>query len=666
MNAPSLSLARNGSRLVLNENGSFHFLFAERYRWESAGPLLVIHYYDRQHPRAQTVAVPTAEHYVFGTPGTLSQSARPLLTSRPVSETEGELEIDLPQIRIGLRLAIRMDASGNGFSLQVISIREEHERLYRLLSIEVLPEFGAARSGEAGYLILPNWAGCQTFFDKTYPREVRQTIYSSNDQWEQACTMPVFGIHRDIGTLCGLVSAGDTDARLISRVHWEERQANATHPEWVYRWEQHDPLLEGPREVRYHFAPPDYEDGEGYVFCGKVYRQFLRKERGLLSWREKAEKRPVVLDYRNRFFLKIFMAYKDPHPEGRGEYHVSCRFDEAREIIAQCLADGLRHLVVILVGWGRDGHDGMPPTRFPVDERLGGENGLRQLNQWCRENDVMLGVHDSYGAMYTCSPEFDTGDLVRHRSGEYWESVIWSGGQAHIICPSVFVEKHVKRDIPAVHALGLYGHHHIDAVGSFMTCFSPDHPLEKRKDYMNEVRKMFRIASDTIGSVSTEMPFGAYFDVVDGFFHSFSRPFSFHKASPVGRFFLDRSIPLLTIALHGSVNCGEGIGGTALHHLDWGLVPVAEVSLRPAPPFGIAPFENARERLKKAYALHYGDDRLRASLADSWIEARRELSAGVHETRYSNGTIVTVNLSKETFDGIASSDFCIEQTGVPA
>ncbi len=184
--------------------------------------------------------------------------------------------------------------------------------------MEVLPEFGAAKTGEPGYLTLPNWSGCQTFFDKTYPREARQTIYSSNDQWEHVCNMGVFGITRAHGTLCGIVAAGDYDAELICRIHWEQAQSNSVHPQFIYRWQQQDERIAGRREMRYFFAPADYERGEGYVFCGKSYREFLRRERGLLTWEEKAIQRPAALDYRDRFFLKIFMAYKDPQADGRG------------------------------------------------------------------------------------------------------------------------------------------------------------------------------------------------------------------------------------------------------------------------------------------------------------------------------------------------------------
>lgn len=658
----SLKLVANDSSLEINESGKFEFRLRSAEVWKTDAPLVVLHYYDRQHPRAQVVSVPSSEQYAYGTPGTGSLSAVGRIELQQNSAGSAALVVHFPQIFLTLELKVTLDENGAGFRIRLEKegVSESHSRLYRILSLEVLPEFGAARSGESGYLVLPNWSGCQTFFNKAYPREVRQTLYSSNDQWENACNMPVFGIHRNQGTLCGLVAAGDFDAQLVCRVHWEERQANSVHPLLVYRWQQEDEMLAGPREVRYRFAPAEYDGGEGYVLCGKTYREFLRAERGLLSWDEKAAKRPVVLEYRDRYFLKIFMAYKEPAADGHGPYYTTCTFDEAREILEDCLARGIKKLTAILVGWGRDGHDGMPPTRFPVDDRLGGEEAMKRLISWCKEKDILLGVHDSYGAMFPASPEFNTEDLVCHRSGEYWESIIWSGGQVHVICPAVFVEKHVKRDLPAIRNLGVYGHHHIDAVGSFMTCYSKDHPLEKRADYVNGVRKMFEFATQTIGSVSTEMPFGPYFDVVDGFFHSFTHPYKFHRASDVGRYFLDRSIPLVPIALHGSVNCGENIGYHSLHHLDWGLTLQTEVCVRPSSAYGILTYDRQKEELAKRYELYYGPENLVQRFAGLWIEERRELAADVHTTRYSDGTRVVVNRGKESWNGIEPDSYRIE------
>jgi hypothetical protein len=658
------------SPFFLDDSGVFRFSPVSGGTWSSNGPFLVLHYYDRQHPRAQCVAAPSGEGHSFGTAGTPSLSARGDLHVLSASRDLLRARADFPNIQISLLLEIRFAETGDGFSIRIEEdgIVENRPELYRILGLEVLPEFGAAVTGEAGYLTLPNWSGCQTFFDKSHPREVRQTIYSSNDQWEHVCNMAVFGITRDRGTLCGMVTAGDYDAELICRLHWEEARTNSIHPRFVYRWEQQDDRITGLREIRYTFAPPVSEGGEGYVFCGRAYREFLCEERGLLTWEEKAQTRPVVLDYRDRFFLKIFMAYKDPQADGRGPYHTTCTFAQTREILEDCLRRGVRKLAVMLVGWGQDGHDGMPPTRFPVDERLGGEAGFRDLIAWCDEQDIMLGVHDSYGESYSCSPGFDPADVIRHRTGELWQGVIWSGGQAHKTCPSVFVDKHTKRDVPAVRALGVYGHHHIDAIGSFMTCFSEQHPLQQRADFAGEVRRMFSFIQEEMGSVSTEMPFGPYFPVIDGLFHSYSHPSTWHRASPVGRHFLDRSIPLLSIVLHGSINCGEG-AGTLRHDplfwLDWGLTPAWEVCMVASDSFGIPAYADVAGELASIYKRYFGGKNLAARLNPLAITGRWELADGVTRTQYADGTEVTVNRSPTVWRGIPPNDYCLKSP-VPA
>lgn len=649
----------------MTPSGGLSFASEGRPAWESAGPLLVLHYYDRQHPRAQTVHAPSGDAHAFGTAGTPSLGAKGFVDVVSSDARSLLAKADFPNIRVSVLVDISLTDSGDGFSVRIADsgITEDMPGLYRILGLEILPGFGAAVTGDPGYLTLPNWSGCQTFFDKTYPREVRQTIYSSNDQWEHVCNMGVFGITRAHGTLCGIVTAGDYDAELVCRVHWEHERSNGIHPHLVYRWQQQDERIPGPREVRYSFAPPAYEGGEGYVFCGKSYRDFLRAERGLLTWDEKARKRPAALDYRDRFFLKIFMAYKAPQADGRGAYHATCTFAQTREILEDCLRRGVKKLAVMLVGWGQDGHDGMPPTRFPVDARLGGEAAFRELAAWCAENDIMLGVHDSYGETYACSPEFDPADVIRHRTGELWQGVIWSGGQVHKTCPSVYVDKHVKRDVPRVRALGVYGHHHIDAIGSFMTCYCKDHPLEQRADFAREVRRMFEFIQNEMGSVSTEMPFGPYFAVIDGLFHSYSRPSAWHRASPIGRHFLDRSIPLLSIVLHGSINCGEGAGHLRkdpLHWLDWGLTPAWEVCKVPSEKFSIPAYEKVAGDLVSIYRRHFGPDNLLPRLNALCIEGRWELCEGVTRTLYSDGTMLTVNRSASESNGVLPNDIKIE------
>ncbi len=649
-------------RLTAQGQLAFH---CGAHRWENHGVLAVLHYYDRQHPRAQSVAVPRSDSFAYGTPGTLSSSCRSSLAITP--SADDRLDLDLHFDEIGICVGMRLDVIDGGQGLQLTipdaAVREAQPDLYRVLGIEILPGFGAATTGEEGYLLLPNWFGTQCFFDKHYPREVRQTIYSPNDQWENVCNMPVFGITRGQGTLCGLIAEGDRDAQLVCRQHWEQAQHHSVHPYLAYRWEQQDDLIPGPRRVQYAFAPPDHPDGEGYVFCGKTYRRLLQ-QRGLQTWKQKARQRPEAIDFAGRLFLKIFMAYKDPQPDGRGAYHVGCTFAEARQIVEDCLARGTTRLAVVLVGWGQDGHDGKYPTLLPPDDRVGGEEGMRHFAAWCRRRDVMLGMHTSHSAVYSCSDEFTLDDVVVHRSGEHWQGIVWSGGRVYRVCPQVSLQRYVRRDLPQLAALGIHGHHHYDAVGGFMLCHAPAHPVTSRSHYIDLVREECRVALRTMGSLSTEMPFGQYFDLMDGFFHSFVHPCPWHLASPVGRHFYDHTVPLLSVVLHGSVNCGEAMRpGRAwqLEALDMGVTPQTEVSMRACRPFGIPAYADRADLIAQTYAFFYGESGVQTRLGGAAIVSRRELAPLVSRTCYDNGMVVCVNRSQTALGALAPMSFTIDQ-----
>ncbi|MBA3684895.1 MAG: hypothetical protein H0W72_06600 [Planctomycetes bacterium] len=663
MSDPILRLEAEGAELSVSDSGTISFRQGTTC-WTNRQSLAIVHYYDRQHPRAQQVAVPWSDAVACGTPGTTSFGGRSSLTVTRSGDLSLALTVDMPANGIRIALRLQLLADGRGFTVTIPdgAVSEDDPGLFRVLSIEMLPEFGAAVTGEAGYLTLPNWFGCSCAFDKSYPREVRQTIYSPNDEWEHVCSMPVFGITRAGGTLTGLVTEGDYDARLVCRQHWEADRLNSIHPEIVYRWQQQDERIGGVRQVQYTFTPADSADGEGYVSCGKAYRELLRR-RGVQTWAEKCRDRPAARDMAERFFLKIFMAYKDPQPDGKGAYHVGCTFEEARGIIADVLSRGIDRLLVVLVGWGQDGHDGKVPTYLPADDRLGGDAAMRDLVEWCRARGVQLGVHTSHSGTYQCSDEFTFDDVIRHRTGEPWQSIVWSGGQGFRVCPRISLEKYVKRELPRLAALGIHGHHHYDAVGSFELCHAHDHSVTTRCEYFGLIREEFKVAQRVMGSVSTEMPFGPYLDVVDGFFASYAKPFPWHLASPIGRHFYDRSIPLLAVAIHGSHNCCEFTeGGDAwrLQMLDMGTRPQMEVSMRACPPFGIAAYADRKDLMAETYRCFFAAGGLLERIGQADIVARRELAEGVSDTLYDNGVRVLVNRSQTACDGVAPMGFRLQ------
>ncbi len=133
--------------------------------------------------------MPSGSSREFGTLGTLSLSARSSITIEPCDNMSAIVCMEFDAIHVQITLLLQMAEDGCGFSVSIApdGVCEGMPRLYRVLGLEVLPEFGAAKTGETGYLTLPNWFRCQTFFNKDYPREAWQTIYSSNDEWEHNC-----------------------------------------------------------------------------------------------------------------------------------------------------------------------------------------------------------------------------------------------------------------------------------------------------------------------------------------------------------------------------------------------------------------------------------------------------------------------------------------------
>ena len=645
--------AVNGASIAISETGHFSFSNSAG-TWTQPGPFVILNYYDRQHPRAQAVALPSANTVAFGTSGTLSLSSTGVYECRTSGTDTIQVKGVFKEIDIEITFRFVLENDGSGFRVVIDQhdIGENHSMLYRILSIEILPQFNYANTGEDGYLVLPNWSGTRMFFNKKVSRELRQSVYSSNDQWEFCCNMPVFGMHRTNGTMAVLLTSGEEDANLVCRQHYQEEMVNSTHPEMIYRWYQEDEMIAGSREVRYSFAAADSHQGEAYVYIAKKYRDWLYEEKGLLTWEQKAKSRPEAIGYRDRFMLKFFMGYKDPHPDGTGEYHATATFAEVKSILKDLMAHGVTRICAILVGWNIDGHDGMPPTRMPVDERLGGETAMRELIKWCEEQDIMLGVHDSYGAAYTCSPEFNIDELIRHRTGEYWESIIWSGGQAHKVCPAVYIEKYVPRDIADIAALGVHGHHHIDAVGSFMPCFSELHPLPLRHDNINCNRKMFEMATSIMGSVSTEMPFGSYFDLIDGVYHCYKNLSAWHASSAAAKF-RDESIPLLQLVLHGSVKICMGVkkGKNQIAEMAaWGIAPQWEVGMQSSPPFGIVAYGDVKDQLIDAYNRSYGENGYCLKTEAFLIDDYRVLPDGDTQLVFEDGTVIEVNIGNDKID----------------
>ena len=136
----SITLKAGKSILTLDDKGRLVFRLDGQRLWQ-AGALCILHYYDRQHPRAQQVLVPWDDAQIFGTMGTLSLSTRSLLAVSAVDERTARVTMTFDTIHIQIVLRVALAASGEGFDVTIApdGVSEKMPRLYRLLGLELLP-----------------------------------------------------------------------------------------------------------------------------------------------------------------------------------------------------------------------------------------------------------------------------------------------------------------------------------------------------------------------------------------------------------------------------------------------------------------------------------------------------------------------------------------------
>lgn len=546
-------------------------------------------------------------------------------------------------ISFALAIGINPTDGRLAFTIAQSTLVEIQPDAATLLAIDVLPGLGAATAGQAGYLFLPCFAGILHRFDHDVARETRLTIYAQQPQWASKCHINLFGIQTLSHSFCAMVTKGDHDAQLVIRSHAGMDKLYSVHASCVYRWEHVDALIDGDRQITLCPVTPDPLNYNHYA---RIYRQWLRDERGLLTLEQKAKTRPQVNDFANTYLIKIMMGYKKAHLAGQGVYQSNTTFAQAQQILQQMHDDGIDHITTQLVGWNAQGHDGRYPQRFPVNEDAGGESAMRDLIAWGKEHHVHIGVHDNYSDSYECGDDFDLDNVIVGRDGRHWRNVPWAGGFNWRLCPLKSIE-HAKRDMPRIAALGVQANYYMDAIGAVSTCHSKDHPADRRAMF-DGFNALFELAQSQFDTVSTEIAFGPYVHLMDGVYMT-------HSVENAGKFtdfveqYVDEHVPALAVVLHNGIRYHlahtlalQGRRG-ALMDCAWGAMPFIEIAYEHVPgAHGMPKYEDVREYVLASNELCRG---LLADRVSVDIDAIEQVGEELWLTRYADGKVVQTDFT---------------------
>lgn len=292
--------------------------------------------------------------------------------------------------------------TSDGLSWQVDpSLLQYDAENYRLLSLSVAPFFGALVGGE-GYLLVPDGSGAlidaQSGEAGMFAKQLygRDASYAEPEftRYEEAATLPVFGIKSGEHALLGVIESGAALATVNAASCNGPYLAAFVSPafemtpreEYVYRSTSKSSsatkyaktLPQSPLKVRYVFL-----DGEQADYSGMAswYRSYL------FSDREKAAASDMP------FYLQSVGALpKKERVLGvpMDTTKVLTSFEQAEEILARLQEAGVRNIHYRFSGWMNGGYQATAPTRLKVLGKLGGQKGLETLLEHADEYDARI------------------------------------------------------------------------------------------------------------------------------------------------------------------------------------------------------------------------------------------------------------------------------------
>ena len=288
----------------------------------------------------------------------------------------------------------------------VNQIKETKKDKYKLVSIMLLPFFGAAAIGESGYMVVPDGCGALINFNNNKGQETYiQRIYGNDfgivpdfqGYVTQAARLPVFGMKKENSGFLAVITKGDGKVVLNANTSGSKSSYNNIFAEFIMReydmvtlkekqWDERSFNIFEEKlpnvdkfSIRYYFLDSKNAD---YVAMAKKYREYLIRERGLK--REEDEKSvPVYIEFygsmkKPKYILGIPVNATIP----------LTTFEDAQKIVKQVKSMGVSDVVVKFVGWMKNGVYYNLPLLATPEGVLGGKKQLENVLEYFQKANV--------------------------------------------------------------------------------------------------------------------------------------------------------------------------------------------------------------------------------------------------------------------------------------
>ena len=405
-------------------------------------------------------------------------------------------------------------------------------------TLDVIPSFATARTGEDGYFLLPS--GILGRFHETN---------GAFSEGEGRNYMPFYGMKTPRDTFC-LIAKG-MSWRYATRVEAKNG---------FYAMSQRYNLGgDRPYEdfvLEFTFLPPDAE----YPQMARVYRDWQLARGAVLPIRERMKKWPEVGAAATNVEIRIRQAWKPvpspmpfQTPFNEPPVHAAVTFDRCGDIVRELKRQGVNHAEICLVGWNKGGHDGAYPQLFPVEPALGGEDKLRAFIALSNAEGFQTVCHTCFYSAYTIADDFDEEYLLKERDGSLQPSHMnWGGGKPYRTCPQRAYERYARKNMQMMKDLGFHGLHYHDVYSILppRICYDPRHPCSPA-DSLKWYVKQMEVTREMVGGTQSEGPFDGYAGNLDFCMYGYFYPLE--KDDFAKKPMADRHVPLFQLVYHGII-----------------------------------------------------------------------------------------------------------------
>lgn len=322
----------------------------------------------------------------------------------------------LLKITVTLNIILEED----GLSLSFPSDKITEESRYLLMSLQLLPAFGASNQQDEGYIMYPDGSGALLRYENCNDRPSNRSnfslgVYSAFDSkitdYYQAsglikdsieapptynASLPVFGVKKGDAAFLAYVTLGDAQSRINVCPQGHLTGFNRAFFEFQYRNtfeiigsnisaggssnKNKTPKVDKSRMQQDYTVKYRFLSGEDANYSGmaRTYRSILEAQ-GILQDRASSTV-PLALDLfcgitEERMLMNAFINMTT--------------FDQAKNISQRLLDAGVTSQSLTLKGWTDNGY-GTFPLSTSAAGPLGGNNGLRSLAEYASQNGIQF------------------------------------------------------------------------------------------------------------------------------------------------------------------------------------------------------------------------------------------------------------------------------------